>query len=741
MEIIGQVETDIYEKRRRKRERYIILITIAAIILLTALEIHLSGPEDVPFSGNIIIFSLININIILLLLVIFLVIRNLVKLLFERRQKILGSRLRVRLVAAFVTLSIIPTMLLFFSSVSFLSTSIKNWFDTKMERSLNDALTVAQTYYQHLSDQMELYAQNMASGLSEKGLKAEDKPEIYREYLMKKQGEYSLSLVEWYFPDGRRMLLLRDKALTDRDIPLIEKESHAKGISGEKLVSVSSSDFGYLVRAVVPLYANALPGKVIAVLSAGRLVPTSMVERLTNISRAMERYQQTKMLENPIKISYILVLTIVTLLIIFSATWFGFYLAKQITVPMQHLAEATQRVAQGDLDFEIAEAADDELGTLVDSFNTMTRDLRNSQQRLSKVNIDLRLMNLELDQRNRYMEIILREVAAGVVSLDAEGNITTINKSAESMLGIRARDVLHKQVTALMTSYRPMMESFMDEVRASPGSTVRREISLIANQEPLTLRVSASTLSDEDGNYLGLVVVFDDITQLQKAQRAAAWREVARRIAHEIKNPLTPIRLSAQRLLKRHREQFQEDGRVFNECIDTILNQVDTLKKLVNEFSSFARLPSAHFSPNDLNTIIEEVLVPYQESEGQIMYRHDLQGDLPILDLDPEQIKRALMNLLNNATTAVQEGGEVVIRTRYDPGLRIVTLEVSDNGNGIPKEDMERIFEPYFSTKKSGMGLGLAIVNTIVSDHNGYIRVKAREPKGTTFTIEFPVKR
>ncbi|MBW2307508.1 MAG: HAMP domain-containing protein [Deltaproteobacteria bacterium] len=741
MEIIGQVETDIYEKRRRKRERYIILITIAAIILLTALEIHLSGPEDVPFSGNIIIFSLININIILLLLVIFLVIRNLVKLLFERRQKILGSRLRVRLVAAFVTLSIIPTMLLFFSSVSFLSTSIKNWFDTKMERSLNDALTVAQTYYQHLSDQMELYAQNMASGLSEKGLKAEDKPEIYREYLMKKQGEYSLSLVEWYFPDGRRMLLLRDKALTDRDIPLIEKESHTKGISGEKLVSVSSSDFGYLVRAVVPLYANALPGKVIAVLSAGRLVPTSMVERLTNISRAMERYQQTKMLENPIKISYILVLTIVTLLIIFSATWFGFYLAKQITVPMQHLAEATQRVAQGDLDFEIAEAADDELGTLVDSFNTMTRDLRNSQQRLSKVNIDLRLMNLELDQRNRYMEIILREVAAGVVSLDAEGNITTINKSAESMLGIRARDVLHKQVTALMTSYRPMMESFMDEVRASPGSTVRREISLIANQEPLTLRVSASTLSDEDGNYLGLVVVFDDITQLQKAQRAAAWREVARRIAHEIKNPLTPIRLSAQRLLKRHREQFQEDGRVFNECIDTILNQVDTLKKLVNEFSSFARLPSAHFSPNDLNTIIEEVLVPYQESEGQIMYRHDLQGDLPILDLDPEQIKRALMNLLNNATTAVQEGGEVVIRTRYDPGLRIVTLEVSDNGNGIPKEDMERIFEPYFSTKKSGMGLGLAIVNTIVSDHNGYIRVKAREPKGTTFTIEFPVKR
>ncbi len=741
MEIIGQVGTDAYEKRRRKRERYIILITIAVIILLTALEIHLSGPEDVPFSGNIIIFSLININIILLLLVIFLVIRNLVKLFFERRQKILGSKLRVRLVTAFVTLSIIPTMLLFFSSVSFLSTSIKNWFNTKMERSLQDALSVAQNHYQQLSDQMQLYAQNMAMELMEKGLKAEDKPEVYREYLMRKQGEYSLSLVEWYFLDGRRMLLLRDKDLTDQNIPQIDRQIHAKGISGEKLVKISSNDFGDLVRAVVPLYASTLPRKVVAMLSVGQLVPASRVARLNNISLTLKRYEQTKMLEYPIKISYILVLTIVTLLILFSATWFGFYLAKQITVPMQHLAEATQRVAQGELDFEIEPAADDELGTLVDSFNTMTRDLRDSQQRLSKVNTDLRRMNLELDQRSRYMEIILREVAAGVMSLDADGKITTINKSAESMLGIRARDVLNKRVTELATSYRPMIEAFMEEVSASPGSTLRREISLIANKEPLTLRISASTLNDEGGNYLGLVVVFDDITQLQKAQRAAAWREVARRIAHEIKNPLTPIRLSAQRLRKRHKDRFKGNGRVFDECIDTILNQVDTLKRLVNEFSNFAKLPSAHFSPNDLNAIVQEVLLPYQQSDGRIVYRYEFQEDLPILDLDPEQMKRALMNLLNNATTAIQEGGEVVVCTRYDPGLRIVTMEVSDNGCGIPKEDMERIFEPYFSTKKSGMGLGLAIVNTIISDHNGYIRVKAREPKGTTFTIELPVKR
>jgi two-component system nitrogen regulation sensor histidine kinase NtrY len=309
------------------------------------------------------------------------------------------------------------------------------------------------------------------------------------------------------------------------------------------------------------------------------------------------------------------------------------------------------------------------------------------------------------------------------------------------MLGIHAADVLNKRIKDLATSYRPMIEAFMEEVRASPGSTLRRQANLIANKEPLTVRVSASTLNDEDHNYIGMVVVFDDITQLQKAQRAAAWREVARRIAHEIKNPLTPIRLSAQRLQKKHKTQFKEDGRVFDECIDTILNQVDILKRLVNEFSNFARMPAAHFSPTDLNAIIEEVLVPYRQSEGRIIYRHELQEDLPILDIDPEQMKRALMNLLNNATTAVRDGGEVEIRTRYDPGLKMVTLEISDNGCGIPREDMERIFEPYFSTKKSGMGLGLAIVNTIISDHNGYIRVKAREPKGTTFTIELPVKR
>jgi two-component system nitrogen regulation sensor histidine kinase NtrY len=216
---------------------------------------------------------------------------------------------------------------------------------------------------------------------------------------------------------------------------------------------------------------------------------------------------------------------------------------------------------------------------------------------------------------------------------------------------------------------------------------------------------------------------------------------VARRIAHEIKNPLTPIRLSAQRLWKRRHEQNKDNGRVFDECVMTILNQVDTLKKLVNEFSNFARLPSAHFRPNDLNAIVAETLLPYRQSEGKIEYGQDLEPDLPILDLDPEQIKRALVNLLNNAGSAMEDRGEVKVSTRYDPGLKIVTLEVSDNGRGIPSEDMERIFEPYFSTTKSGMGLGLAIVNTIVSDHNGYIRVRAREPKGTIFSIELPVKR
>jgi len=255
----------------------------------------------------------------------------------------------------------------------------------------------------------------------------------------------------------------------------------------------------------------------------------------------------------------------------------------------------------------------------------------------------------------------------------------------------------------------------------------------------LSLLINLTTLKDEEGKSLGIVAVFDDLTQLIKAQRMAAWREVARRIAHEIKNPLTPIQLSAQRLRKRYLGKLQPDGAVFDECTRTIVKQVEELKGMVNEFSNFARMPASQPTPNHLNEIIDETLALFQGFQKQVQFEFN-PNDLPVLNIDRDQMKRVMINLIKNSLAAIENGGKIRIQTSYNPQLQTVRLEVSDDGCGIPDEDKERLFEPYFSTKKTGTGLGLAIVNAIISDHRGYIRVRDNKPRGTTFLIELPVR-
>jgi two-component system nitrogen regulation sensor histidine kinase NtrY len=416
----------------------------------------------------------------------------------------------------------------------------------------------------------------------------------------------------------------------------------------------------------------------------------------------------------------------VTLLILFSATWFGMRLAKDITIPIQELAEATHRIANGDLNFRIPLKALDEIGVLVQSFNQMTEDLQVSRS--------------ELEQRKKYMEIVLKNVAAGVISIDEKGMVTTINTSAEQMLETKGEAVLEKKFSEVLAKeYVEQIEKLLTELKSSRKDSIERQLTLNLRGKSLSLMINLTTLKDEEGRSLGVVTVFDDLTQLIKAQRVAAWREVARRIAHEIKNPLTPIQLSAQRLRKRYLEKLQPDGAVFDECTRTIVRQVEELKGMVNEFSNFARMPASQPTPNHLNEIIQETLILFQEAHKEVRFEF-IPQDLPVFNIDRDQMKRVLINLIKNSLTAVEREGEIEIKTSYDPKLQMVRVEVSDNGCGIPDEDKQRLFEPYYSTKKSGTGLGLTIVNAIVADHYGHIRVRDNEPKGTTFLIELPVR-
>lgn len=702
-------------------------IISVVIVVLTTLEMKIPQvAEQIPIANNIIIFSLININIILILLLIFLVIRNLVKLIFERKKEVLGAKLRTKLVVAFIILSLVPTFLLFFVAVGFITNSVEHWFKAQVEQSLQLSLEVAQTYYRDFSKNTVSSAQQIGRYLSQQNLfRREPDWASLRRALESKRQEYHLSLLGFSFKGERGSFRTEDPAL--KGIALsVPKDMLEVGYSGKEISRTLAVGEGEMITGVAPVFDPSDRGEVVGVVVASHFLPKSLSEKMREISQASVDYRQLKALKRPIKLSYMMALLMVTLLIVFSAIWFGIRLARDITVPIKELAEATHRIAEGDLNVRIEMKAGDEIGKLVQSFNQMTSDLQVSRA--------------ELEQRKKYMEIVLKNVAAGVLSLDPQGVITTINTSAEQILGVRGEEVLGRPYSeALERAYGEQIEALLTELRSSQKDSVEKQVTVTVKGNLFSLLINLATLKDEEGRPLGFVAVLDDLTQLIKAQRMAAWREVARRIAHEIKNPLTPIQLSAQRLRKRYLEKLGDDGTVFDECTRTIVKQVEELKGMVNEFSNFARMPASNPTPNSLNEIIEEALVLFREAHREVRFLFT-PDELPVQPLDRDQMKRVMINLIKNSLAAIDQDGEIHIRTNYDRNLQMVRLEVSDNGCGIPDEDKGRLFEPYYSTKKSGTGLGLTIVNAIISDHNGYIRVRDNHPKGTTFLIELPVR-
>ncbi|MCD6293972.1 MAG: HAMP domain-containing protein [Deltaproteobacteria bacterium] len=735
---------ELSDLKRRRRERYVIAflcLVISFLIYFTMRVFHLG--QALPFSSSIIAFALININVILLLLLLFLTVRNLVKLLFERKKGIMGARLRTKLVLAFVTLSLLPTTILFFVSAQFISSSIDYWFNLQIERSLKSSLEVGQDYYNGITDEMLSFGNVLSRVITYEGFLIPGKKDDLERFTDEKRKESGLASLK-VFSKERGMLSVSKNHridLTSFKDPARDVLDHTilEGTDGQYIQSLPHGD---LVGGVVPIFSRTASKAVVGLLVLTRFVPGSFVNRLHAISKGLQEYRQLKMLKTPIKASHMITLSIVTLLIIFTSVWFGFYISKEVTVPINELAEATHRIASGDYDFFIDLETKDEMGLLVNSFNRMTMDLKIGKNRLESANQELVAGNLELEQRRQYMEIVLANVAAGVVSADARGRILTINKSAERMLNIKAKRIIGKNYKGLLSyENRKIVDAFIRDGGLLRKGFMNKQFRISAGNRQLTLLVSLNVLQDDREQYLGLVAVFEDLTEIEKAQRMAAWREVARRIAHEVKNPLTPIQLSAQRLKKRYGEKLGgEDARVFLDCTGMIIAQVDELKRLVNEFSNFARMPAANPAPSNISEIIEESLTLYREAHKDISFMFNRSGNVPIFNLDREQIRRVMINLLDNAIEAMEGKGEVVIDLDYDSVLKMARIEVADNGRGIDFRNKARLFEPYFSTKKHGTGLGLAIVNTIITDHDGFIRVKDNHPKGTKFVIELPTR-
>lgn len=735
--------SDRAEQRRRRRERHLIVASTLFLILTTALSVYLSGPRTfVSLASNALIFGLLSLNAILILLLIFLVVRNLVKLLFERKKGIFGAKLRTKFVVAFVGFSVVPAVLLFVVAISYIGTGTELWLNTQIESSLRMSRDVVEALRRQKGEEGLAFARQVGRVLAKEELLSSKSTQVLGAALEGKRREFQLDFLAVY---SARMEPLAE-AFSWR----FPKEGYlsssgavplGRALRGEEWFRNRKTVGGEVIEAYVPLYSVYDPKDMVGVVAAGYLIPETLSGHMEAISQTYEQYRHLRSQEAPIELNYYILLTVALLAVIFLSSWFGFYLAKQITIPLQALADKTREVALGHLDFQLEEGSRDEIGTLIDSFNSMTQQLKRSQQALEASHRDLQRATVEAQQRRRYMEIVLENVATGVVSLDQEDRITTVNRAAQEILGVRAdRAVGRRYSEVIPQEQRDLVQGLLAELKHSGKEALRKEVQLGLEDRSVPLMVQANQLRDEKGGYMGMVVVFDDLSELQKAQRMVAWKEVARRIAHEIRNPLTPIKLSAERIRKRYLSARPDEGGPLDECTRMIIDQVDHLQALVEEFQRFARMPELQRTPQDLNRLVHDVVALYRGSHPHVEIQFEAGEEMEDVPLDRDQFQRVLINLINNALAVVpEEGGRIQIRTAFNKRLRVARLEVADNGPGVSPEDKARLFEPYFSTKKSGTGLGLTIVRSIVNDHRGYIRVLDNEPRGTRFVVELPL--
>jgi two-component system nitrogen regulation sensor histidine kinase NtrY len=479
-------------------------------------------------------------------------------------------------------------------------------------------------------------------------------------------------------------------------------------------------------------------GQLTGVVVASDYLSGDFAERSQRMTQAFEQYNQARVLKRPLAGVYLSIFLMVTLMILLGSTWVGFYLAKRITRPVQMLSVAAREIGQGHYDQRIEHEATDEFGSLIEAFNSMAAELASSRRRLERASIDLERKHHEGEGRRRYIETILERIATGVVSIDPAGRISTMNSAALRLLGVEATVVGMPAVDVLARGDLQPINVVLDQAARAKTDVFAQEVAIVRDGREQHVAAAATRLSALDGTFEGTVLVLDDVTPLIRAQKVAAWREVARRLAHEIKNPLTPIQLSAERMRRKLAALEPPLGDLVQECTTTIIGEVESLKSLVDEFSQFARMPAPKAVATDLHQFLNDTLSLYNGLFTGMHFEKRFADEALQVRLDPEQMRRVVINLVDNAIEAMNRNGTIAIETAYDPSNSVVRVVLADNGPGIPEAEREKLFLPYYSTKGRGSGLGLAIVRRIVAEHGGSIDVADNVPRGTRFTIELP---
>ena len=734
-------------RRPHLRPVWIVLILLLPCLALTVYYSHTVVPSGeqsdsfLPSTGYAFVLLLINLDLIGFVVLTLLLSRNLIKAYFERRHRLVGSGFRAKLVAAFIGFALIPTVLLALVASGLVNKAVDVWFNDQIEHVMKDSYEVARMHHAGHVTLAINSARAISHEIFREELLAPEQRDLLVAAIARKRAEYGVAGIEVF---SAKMETLTKSLNPEVPTPVLDLpigQLVLQVINGkQELTSVQEAQTGRLVRAGVPIASSVRRGDIGGVVVVDAYVPESLLGKMESIGRQYAEYKQLKAMKNPIKAGAYLLVAVITVMILFSATWFGFYVARGITVPIQRLAAATEAIAQGDLSVRIEAKATDEVGTLIDSFNRMTEDLQGSKSKLEEANISLRQSNLELDRRRAYTETVVDTIAAGLISIDRQGVITTFNPSAERILGLWADRFRGRPANEAFKEFGlDLFQTVYDRMQVDGRENLAVEGQLDLQGRFLTMGVHCSRMKDESSKDLGFVLIFEDLSELIKAQKAAAWREVAQRIAHEIKNPLTPIQLSAQRLRKKFQDKAPDFDRICDESTQVIVNEVASLKQMLDEFSKFARMPAPQMSMCALDEVIKEVVTLYQGAHRDIEFELELDPDLPPLNFDREQIKRVFVNLCDNGIHAMNQRGRLSIHTRYDTKRRRAIVGIADEGTGIAPEDQDKLFVPYFSRKKTGTGLGLAIVRRIITDHDGQIQVGPNHPHGAVFTFELPV--
>jgi two-component system, NtrC family, nitrogen regulation sensor histidine kinase NtrY len=725
--------------KQPNRKQVIILLAIAVVLLFAVLASQTAfNPTILQAETNqqAVVFYALSLMISLLFVALtFVLARNLLKLFAERRMGVLGSKFRTRMVAGALLLSFVPVMVMYWFAYGLMNRSIDKWFSTPLEevRSDTNAMTSLLANYAMQNARVEAAA-IAASPEIEHAFSGHDFSDVVSQFQHRQltlQGGFALAVRD----DNAEAAFnapVAWSALKSR-LPLADaaagRPAQFSWQQTDYSLGSAPVEGGGLILVAIPL-------------------PREFSQTVRQVEASQQRYFQLSRERRRVRQTYVGLLLLLTMMVLFVTTWLALFLAKLVTRPLSALAEATQEISRGRLDYRVDVSAADEIGDLVRSFNRMAEDLEASRRQIEESSRDLSAANAELDQRRRQTETILESIPTGVLSLDGDRRVIHVNQallrmfypdpghdtSGQILRGASLADVFPAEV---LEDFEPLLR------RADRMGMTTSQMEMQLPRGSLNVAVTVAILKHQ-GEGAGYVVVFEDLSDLLKAQKQAAWREVARRVAHEIKNPLTPIALSAERI-QRHLDRAKPTDAaalgVVRSCAETIAEAVETVRQLVDEFSTLARFPVAKPKPADINEVIETALSMFTGRLEGIVLHKSLASDLPKVMADGEAIKRAVANLVDNAAEALQTSivREIEISTALVASRDAVEITVADTGHGVTRELKEKLFLPYFSTKKRGTGLGLAIVSRIIEDHHGSIRVEENRPVGTRFVVELPV--